>query len=200
MTGFYGFVLVFVQLCLAIQSGNYGFGLVSIEESEWTADFLLSKPVSRSAVLTSKLLAAMTSLLITDLVVWSASVLSIWLFREGREVDGQVLSLLFLSLFIFQFFFLAVGLLISLLVRRVRSVTPYSLSLGFGTYVLNAFSGIFSDVKLEYLTPFKHFDPMYIIQERGFDERFLLLNVSVTLVAVAISYVLYLRRDIPAVS
>ncbi|MEI2692216.1 MAG: hypothetical protein V9H69_21915 [Anaerolineae bacterium] len=39
---------------------NYGFGLVSIEESELTADFLLSKPVSRTQVLTSKLLAALT--------------------------------------------------------------------------------------------------------------------------------------------
>jgi ABC-2 type transport system permease protein len=29
--GFYGFLFVFVQLCLAIQASNYGFGLVSIE-------------------------------------------------------------------------------------------------------------------------------------------------------------------------
>ena len=61
--GFYSLVFLFVQLCLAIQAGNYGFGLVSIEESELTADFLLSKPVSRAQVLTSKLLAALSSLL-----------------------------------------------------------------------------------------------------------------------------------------
>jgi len=65
--GYYSFVFLFVQLCLAIQAGNYGFGLVSIEESELTADFLLSKPVSRGQVLTSKLLAALTA-------VWTASV------------------------------------------------------------------------------------------------------------------------------
>ena len=28
--GFYSFVFIFVQLCLAIQASNYGFGLVSI--------------------------------------------------------------------------------------------------------------------------------------------------------------------------
>jgi putative exporter of polyketide antibiotics len=70
---FYSLVFLFVQLCLAIQAGNYGFGLVSIEESELTADFLLSKPVSRTQVLTSKLLAALTSLTITNLVVWFRS-------------------------------------------------------------------------------------------------------------------------------
>ena len=40
--GFYSLVFMFIQLCLAIQASNYGFGLVSIEESEVTADFLLS--------------------------------------------------------------------------------------------------------------------------------------------------------------
>src|SRR4030066_59435 len=68
--GFYAFIFMFVQLCLAIQASNYGFGLVSVEESELTADFLLSKPVSRTRVLTSKLLAVFTSLFVTDLVIW----------------------------------------------------------------------------------------------------------------------------------
>ncbi|MHB1120661.1 MAG: ABC transporter permease subunit, partial [Bellilinea sp.] len=37
--GFYGLIFVFTQICLAIQAANYGFSLVSIEETEWTADF-----------------------------------------------------------------------------------------------------------------------------------------------------------------
>src|ERR1700686_194536 len=43
--GFYSFVFVFCQLCLAIQAANYGVGLVSVEERDMTADFLLAKPV-----------------------------------------------------------------------------------------------------------------------------------------------------------
>src|SRR5512139_2101256 len=73
LLGFLGFLFVFVQLCLAIQAANYGFGMVSVEESELTADFLLSKPVSRGQVLTSKILAAVCSLLLTDIVVWVCS-------------------------------------------------------------------------------------------------------------------------------
>src|SRR4030067_945011 len=147
--GFYSFIFLFVQLCLAIQAGNYGFGLVSIEESELTADFLLSKPVSRTQVLTSKLLAALTSLTITNLIVWVSSFAAISLFRGERKYDPNTLILLLLSIVIFQLFFLSVGLVISLLVKRVRSVTPYGLGLGFGLYVLNGFSGIFGDIKLE---------------------------------------------------
>ena len=198
--GFYSFVFMFVQLCLAIQAANYGFGLVSIEESELTADFLLSKPVSRTQVLTSKLLAALTSLTITNLVVWVSSFVAISLFSEGREYPPLTLLLLLLSIVIFQLFFFSVGLVISLLVKRVRSVTPYALGLGFGTYVLSAFSGVFGDVKLELITPFKHFDAPYIVQHAAYNTPLVLLNIAVTLIALVVSYWLYIRRDIQAVS
>ncbi|RPI34525.1 MAG: ABC transporter permease [Chloroflexota bacterium] len=198
--GFFSFIFLFAQLCLAIQASNYGFELVSIEERELTADFLLSKPVSRRQVLTSKLLAALTSLAITNLVVWVSSFAAISLFREDREYEVSTLLLLLSSILIFQLFFLSVGLVISLLVKRVRSVTPYALGLGFGSYVINAFSGVLGDVKLELITPFKHLDAAYIVQHEAYDMPLVLLNVTVTVVALAVSYWLYIRRDIPAVS
>lgn len=198
--GFYSFIFLFVQLCLAIQAGNYGFGLVSIEESELTADFLLSKPVSRRQVLTGKLLAALTSLTLTNLVVWVSSILAITLFREEREYEFSTLLLLLASIVIFQLFFLSVGLVVSLLVKRVRSVTPYSLGLGFGAYVLSAFSGVFGEVTLELITPFKHLDAAAIVKHASFDTPLVLLNVAISLISLAVSYWLYIRRDIPAVS
>lgn len=198
--GYYGLIFMFAQLCLAIQAGNYGFGLVSVEESELTADFLLSKPVGRTQVLTSKLLAAVASLTLTNLVVWVSSLAAITFFRGDFEYEPRTLLLLLASIIIFQFFFLSVGLVISLLVKRVRNVTPYALGLGFGAYVLNAFSGVFGDVKLELLTPFKHFDAAAIVNNAAYNSPLVLLNLVVTVLALAASYWLYLRRDIPAVS
>jgi ABC-2 type transport system permease protein len=198
--GFYSFMFLFVQLCLAIQAANYGFGLVSIEESELTADFLLSKPVSRTQVLTSKLLAVLTGLTITNLAVWVSSFAAILIMRGEREYEPGTLVLLLLSIVIFQLFFLNVGLVVSLLVKRVRSVTPYGLGLGFGAYVLSAFSGVFGDVTLELITPFKHIDPAYIVEHGAYDTPLVLLNAAVSLAALVASYWLYIRRDIPAVS
>ena len=113
--GFYGVVFLFIQVCLAIQAANYGFSLVSIEERELTADFLLAKPIGRPRILTSKLLAALTSLTITNAVVWISSFVVIKMVREGEEYDTQALVILLLSIIIFQLVFLTVGMLISLL-------------------------------------------------------------------------------------
>jgi ABC-2 type transport system permease protein len=198
--GFFSFIFLFAQLCIAIQAGNYGFGLVSVEETELTADFLVSKPVSRAQILNSKLLAAFTSLVITDVVVWVSTIIGFILFSGGQKYDMRTVILLSLSLLVFQLFFLSLGLFISLLVKRVRSVTPYSLGLGFGMYVLSAFSGLEGVSVLETITAFKHFDPNYIIKNVTYNTPLVLLDVAVIIVSLALSYWLYLRRDIPAVS
>ncbi len=197
--GYFGFVFLFVQVCLAIQAANYGFSLVSIEEREWTADFLLTKPVERHQILTSKLLAALSGLTITNIVVWISSFGFINLFKGDKTYETNTLLLLLLSIVVFQLFFLSAGLVISLLVKRIRSVMPYSMGLGFGMYVLSVFGDMLGTSVLEKLTPFKHFEPNYIIQHGAYDLPLVLISASVIVISLVGSYVLYTRRDIPAV-
>jgi ABC-2 type transport system permease protein len=194
--GFFAIVFLFCQICLAVQAANYGFSILSIEEREFTADFLLAKPVKRTTILTSKLLSALAGLTITNAVVWLASFLVVFLFRDGRPVDTTALILLLLSVAVFQLFFLSVGMVVSLLVKRVRSVTPFSMGLAFGMYALNAFGGMLGEVSFEIITPFKHFDPNYIIRNGSYDMPLALLSVLVIVVSIGGSYWLYARRDI----
>jgi ABC-2 type transport system permease protein len=197
--GFFSLAFLFVQICLAIQAANYGFSLVSVEEREWTADFLLTKPVERTQILTSKLLAALVGLFITDIAVWISSFLFINLFKADSTYETRTLLLLLLSVVPFQLFFLAVGLVVSLLVKRIRSVTPYAMALGFGMYVLSAFGDLLGESVLEKITPFKHFEPNYIIQNGAYDLPLVLISVTATVISLVGSYALYTRRDIPAV-
>lgn len=197
--GFFGFAFLFAQICLAIQAAGYGFSLVSVEEREWTADFLLSKPVGRAQILTSKLLAALAALTITNLVAWISSFAFITLFKGDRTYEIQPLVLLLLSIAVFQLFFFSVGLVISLLVKRIRSVTPYAMALGLGMYVLSVFGDMLGESTLELITPFKHFDASTILENGAWDLPLALISVAVIVIALLGSYVLYTRRDIPAV-
>jgi len=194
--GFFGLVFTIVQICIAIQAANYGFGLVSVEEADMIADFLLAKPVSRPKILTGKLLAALTGLTMTNVVVWVATFVAINMFREGRPYDEGALILLLASVALFQLVFLTVGVLISLLMKRVRSVTPYTMALVFGMYVLNAFGGLLGEETIELITPFKHFDPNYILGNAAYDLPLMLLSVVFILISVVGSYRLYARRNI----
>jgi ABC-2 type transport system permease protein len=197
--GFYSFVFLLVQIMLAIQASNYGVGLVSVEESELTADFLLSKPISRAQILVSKFLATFAAMTITNGAVWASAYSTINLFRGNHPYDPRLLAILLGSIVVLQMFFFSVGLLISLIVRRIRNVTPYGLGLAFGMYVLGALSKMEGETILEWITPFKHFDSAYVIQHGGYDMRMFWLEIAVIVFSLAISYWRYLHRDIPAV-
>ncbi|HXF69267.1 MAG TPA: ABC transporter permease subunit [Thermoflexus sp.] len=197
--GYYSLVMTLLQILLALQASNYGFGLLLVEESRMIADFLVSKPVTRAQILISKLLAALTALVLTDGVVWASSFLFIELFRGGRSYDPRTLLVMLAGIPVFQAVFLSVGLALSLLVRRARNVTPYGLMLGFGGYVLNAFGDLLGDVKLELITPFHHFDPTYVVQHNAYEASLVLLSGAMIVVSLAFSYWRYVRRDIPAV-
>jgi ABC-2 type transport system permease protein len=106
--------------------------------------------------------------------------------------------LLLLSIVLFQLFFLSVGMLISLLVKRIRSVTPFSMALAFGMYILNAFGNMIGEDNLEIISPFKHFEPNYIIKNAAYNLPLVLISLSVIIVSVAASYALYSKRNILA--
>jgi ABC-2 type transport system permease protein len=145
------------------------------------------------------LLAALSGLTITNIVVWISSFGFINLFKGDKTYETSTLLLLLLSIVVFQLFFLSVGLVISLLVKRIRSVMPYSMGLAFGMYVLSVFGDMLGTSALEKITPFKHFDPNYIIQHGAYDLPLVLISISVIVISLAGSYALYTKRDIPSV-
>ena len=199
LLGYFTIIILFAQVLVAIQAANYGFGLVSIEERELTADFLLTRPVSRPKILTTKLLAALTALAITNAVVWISTFALIAIFGDGRPYDTGILVLLLLTVTFIQLFFLTVALIISLFTRRIRNVTPYSMGLVFGLYVLAAFSSMLGEMPIENITPFKHFEANYIVANGAYDSPLIFLSFALIVISVIGSYFLYSRRDIHSV-
>ncbi len=195
VTGFYSLVFSFVQICLAVQAANYGFGLLSQEEAGRTADFLLTRPVSRQRIWASKVLAGFSSLLATEAGAWAIAFVTVPAFAGGREWDAALLAKLLFSLLPFQLAFFGTGLAVSVLVRRIRNATPYGLGLGLGMYVFNAFSGMAGDTKLAWLTPFRHFDPPGIINNGAYN-NLAWLSLAAAAAGLLVAWVGYQRRDI----
>ncbi len=194
--GFLVFVYTFIQLCLAIQACNYGFSFLSVEERELTADFLMSKPVSRNRVLMTKFLAAYTALFITNVATWFGTILSLQLFNDGKPYEMKEVILLLLSNFYFQLVFMTFSMLISVSLKKVRSVLSFSVAVAFGTYMLNAVAGILDSNTLGIISPFYHFEPGYILGNGELHWSVVLISIGLILVSVVGTYFLFNRRNI----
>ncbi|XMB85278.1 ABC transporter permease subunit [Mycoplasmatota bacterium WC44] len=194
--GYFGLTYSMILIPIAIQASNYGFHMLSVEERELTADFLLSKPISRTKIMVSKFLAALTSLVIVNIAVWIASIAALQLFKGDATFNmGNVLVLLS-SLIIFQLFFISVGMVISVSLRKISSVLSYSMALAFGLYILSALKSLFSSVIFGLLSPYSHFDAVEILLHGKYDLIPTIISVFVIVISLTMSYFLYLKRNI----
>jgi len=196
--GFFAFTFSFAQLGLAVQSANHGFGVLSVEERELTADFLMTKPVSRDKIILSKIMASIVSFIITNSVIGVFSLWAVELFKEGQTYEvGRVIRLL-ATMVLFQLFFLGVGMLVSVSVKKIRSVISYSMGLAFIMYILNVLKNIFESKALGFFTPFHYFDTIYILKEGALDAKWVGVHLCIVVGTLALSYYLYKRRNIHA--
>lgn len=197
--GFYSMVFAFITLCGAIQAMNFGTSILSKETRERTADFLLVKPVSRSSIVSAKLLAACTMIFATNIVFFAVTSI-IASAVATADYSKQVFFMINLTLLFIQLIFLAVGLVISVFFNKLKNVLPISLGVVFGFYMIGAlFASGPDDGAARFISPFKYFDSFYIIENASYEIQYLIAGVVIIAAAIAVSYRIYIKKDIHAV-
>lgn len=196
LIGYFSLTYTMILLAVGIQSANYGFSILSEEERELTADFLMTKPVSRRKIYLSKLYAAFLSLFITALVVAMGGFISLVLFSGGEPYKTSYVLMLFATIPIFQLIFLSLGMVISLFFRKVRSVLTLSMGLVIGLYTVSSIRGLLDSDLLGYFTPFHYFEPGDILKTGQYNLSLLLLSLAIIGLSIGGSFILYKKRDI----
>ena len=196
--GFYSYMFLYTTLCGAIQAMNLGTAIVSKESREKTADFLLTKPVSRMKIMTSKLMAALTCLVITNVAYLIVSSIMVS-FVSTKDYSYKLFFMISITLFFVQLMFLALGIIISVVMPKIKSVLPISLGTVFTFFIIGMFAATSGDDAMRYITPFKYFDTNYIMKNSGYEVSFIIIEIAFIALAITASYFVYSKKDVHAV-
>lgn len=196
--GFYSFVLIYIELIAAMQAMVLGLGTSGREIRTRTSEFLLTKPVKRWEVLGAKVIAILTLLIITNVTLMFVSYLSINQVAD-KAFSLNALMLVNLSTFLLQLIFAAIGVLLGVTFRKLRSVAPVSLSIVFGFFVVKMMKGIFDDPWIRYFSPFQFFEKYAIIASKSFETPFLLYSIALILGMTILSFIYFSTKDIHSV-
>ena len=194
--GYFGFIAIFVYLCAAIFACNLGINAVSAEERDLTADFLVPKPVTRSTILTMKILSGITHMVLLTLTVGAVCVVSVELYKGGQDYSARSLYLILLGCFVLQVLFYTIGLFISVALKTTDSPMAFALGIPFGFYMLDTFDTLLKDTFLRYLIPFDYFDIRYMVDSSALKTYGVVLSLTLIAAYTAGSYLLYARRNI----
>lgn len=177
----------------AIFAAIAGIGALAKEQHDRTAELLLTQPLSRAHVVTAKLLAVLTQLLVLNLCVVAVTLGSI--AAIGETVDAGKLALVLGAYFALQ---LEIALLcfgISAFLHRRGIGIGLALSLGF--YFLNILSNITQQTEfLRYATPFAYTNGSYILENAAIEWKYLIIGMTLALIGTVAAYARYLKKDI----
>ena len=163
------------------------------EEKERTAEFLLSHPVSRVSVISSKLAALVVQIIVMNVVIFALSAACIAII--GEEPAWKEICLLHLAYFLLQLELAGICFGLSAFLRRG------SLGIGLGIAAMMYFLNIIANISekaefLKFITPFGYAEGADIVSNASLDGKLILIGMAFALVGVAAAYFWYSRKDI----
>ena len=170
-----------------------GAGILSKEEKDRTAEFLLTHPVSRARIVTEKLAAVYAQIVAMNLIIYGISLGSIAAIRE--PVSWKELNLLHLAYFLLQAELAGICFGISAFVRRGSA--GIGLGIAAGMYFLNLVANIAQAAEfLKYVTPFGYADGADIIEKGCLDGTLVAIGLAFGAIGIGAAYGKYCRKDI----
>jgi ABC-2 type transport system permease protein len=196
-SGFYGMIYPYLLLMAAIHASMLGAVILSKEERDRTSEFLYVKPVTRTGVLTAKLLAALTAVVIFNLVTWGSSAWLVSYFGKGEAVQG-VIATLMLGMFLVQIIFLSLGIVSAATLKRPKASTGIATGIMLAAYILSIAIDVNDKVDwLKGFTPFQYFDAKLIVgQGQNLGVWYVVLSVALAMAFTVIAYWAFRKRDL----
>jgi ABC-2 type transport system permease protein len=196
LTGLYGLMFVYYALMGGIAAAMWGSDSISKEERDKTVEFSLVLPVSRSRVVTAKILAGLVNCIGFVLVTWVVSALAVRSYNPDSAFFNN-LRLEMEAMFVIELIFLALGILLGCVMKQYKISGSTAITIILVTYILSIMVSIDSKLDfLKYFTPFKYFDAGELIRTGSISTGYLLLSAAIIVVCVLIAYLTYNRRDL----
>ena len=194
LTGFYavecGNVLglggaFFASLCAV--------GILSKEEKDKTAEFLLSHPVSRKRIVTEKLIAVLVQITVMNILIYALAIGS--MAAVGEAIPWKEISLMHIAYYLLQLELACICFGISAFIHKGSA--GIGLGIAAMMYFLNLIANI-ADVAefLKYITPFGYCEGADIVSNGSLDITLVAIGLAIGIIGIIIAYLKYTKKDI----
>lgn len=168
-------------------------GILSKEEKDKTAEFLLTHPVSRKRTITEKLIAVLIQITAMNIIIYAISVGAI--VAVGEAIPLKEISLLHLAYYLLQVELAGICFGISAFLRKGSA--GVGLGIAAMMYFLNLIANI-ADVAgfLKYITPFGYCEGADIVSNGKLDGVMVAVGAVIGIGGIMIAYLKYTKKDI----
>ena len=177
----------------ALYAALCAVGILSKEEKDKTAEFLLTHPVSRTRVVTEKLMAVLIQITAMNLVMLALAVGSI--AAVGETIPWKEIGLLHLAYYLLQLELAGICFGISAFLHKG------SAGVGLGVAVMLYFLNLIANIApaaefLKYITPFGYCEGADIVSNGRLDGTLVAIGAVMGIGGMVLAYWRYAKKDI----
>ncbi len=193
--GFFGIIYPFLLLMGGIHAGMLGAGIISKEERDKTVEFLMAKPVSRNKIMTAKIMAVLTNLIVFNIVTYITSFVILNQLSNNSFISSIILTMI--GTFFVQVLFAIIGVGFAAMSKNYKKSGSMTVFILLGSYLLSAFIDMSDKFNiLSVLTPFKYFDGKELLVDKTLNVGYTLLTLAIIICILVFSYRKYTKRDL----
>ncbi|MDQ7094045.1 ABC transporter permease subunit [Desulfosporosinus sp. PR] len=195
MSGYFAMLFLYIEIAAAIHAVLLGANIIAKEERDKTTEFLICKPVSRTAIISSKLLAAFINILIVNVVTLVSSIVLTAVYNKGADISGEI-GMFILSLLIVQLIFLSLGAMLAALLWNPKASGSLAAGIMMAAFVISKVTDLTSLNFLNLLSPFKYFNYNDIVEGKGLNFGIVILSLLLSAGFFGLTYFFYRKRDL----
>ncbi|THE12762.1 ABC transporter [Bacillus timonensis] len=190
--GYFSILYLYLLLMATIHGAMMGASIIAKEERDKTFEFLFVKPITRTKVITMKLMAGFVNLVVFNVVTTVATIL---LFEMNNEMAD--VFMLMSGMFILQVLFLMIGTALASVIRNPKRAAPIATGILLLTFILSIVMDLSEKLEfLKYIVPFKYFAAKNMLTGDGFEAVYVVLSLSLIVSLTATTYVFYKKKDL----
>lgn len=194
--GFYCVLFVYLVMIVTIHATLLGATVLAKEEREKTSEFLYVKPITRSSILSRKILASLVLILLLNVVCLVASLGLVQYFGKETIEVGMVVKMMG-SMFLLQCLFFVIGLFCSAVTKQPK--TSPALASGVLLFSFILYQLIMLEPRLNWMkvfTPYAYFNAENITSATGVPLLYFVITAFLILTLTMSTYQLYQKRDL----
>ncbi len=188
--------LVYMMLLGSIYAIVLSSNILLKEEYGKTAEYLMSRPITRKEIFTTKLTLAFLNIIILNLIATVTGFIAIIIFKKG-PFNIQPFLVISLYTLMLNFLFGAMGLFISVLMKRGKAISSFCVGLVlvlYFLYTISRMSGV--EGTFGYLSPFKWVNIAVLAPSYGIEFSRLAAFLGMTVLLILVSGFIYRKKDI----
>lgn len=199
LNGYLAYCVQYIAMACAIYGILLGIPTTIEEEGDGTIEFLYSKPVSRTKILWSKIIQKTVSLLVFTVVIMTATIITTLIVKPDNIKTMEILmdiKLIYVGVFFLSFIFMAIGVVISTLLKRNKGAVSMAFGIFFITYIIGIVSKLKENLNfMKYFSPYEWVVPSEIINN-GFDFKYIALGFVVIIISLGAATLIYKKKDL----